>query len=331
VDKAELADKFRGALLGMAVGDALGMPAQGMSPYEVAKSFQLIDAFYPLRKKGFSAGQYTSSSQLSLVVARSIAKSKGVDKKSIEEGYSSITSPKTLPDDVRTPMKKLRSGWGEASAATSASCSFLPRMIPVGLWASVARPSDGELLKICKIVALPSHGDRSAIIAGYIIAKLVMECAYDSSALGSPYNMCESEKSLLSRVGLIVRQAESRLSEEELGNDRMWMRLQELSTKLQSNVTAQEVSGLFGQGDDARTVATVAIFCFLSAPDDFSSVMTAASLGGESAVRAAVVGGLCGAFAGDDFMPADMVEHVENSAKIGALGNMLAESLAAKE
>lgn len=331
MDKAELADKFRGALLGMAVGDALGMPAQGLSPYEVAKSFQLIDAFYPLRSKGIEAGQYTSASQLALIVARSIAKSKGVDKGSVEEGYGSISSPKTLPDDVRNPMEKLRAGYGDASAASSASCSFLPRMIPVGLWASVAKPSDGDLLRACKTVALPSHGHRAAVIAGYVVAKVVMECVRDSSSLGSPYDMCESDKSLLSRVGAVVRQAESKLSEDELGNDRMWMRLQEVGARLQAKATVQEVYGLFGQGDDARTVASVAIFCFMSAPDDFTSVMTVASLGGESAVRAAVVGGLCGAFSGDEFMPPDMVEHVENSMRIGALGNMLAGSLTAKE
>jgi ADP-ribosylglycohydrolase len=331
VDKAELADKFRGALLGMSVGDALGMPAQGMSPYEVSKSFQLIDAFYPLKRMGMQAGQYTSASQLSLVVTKSIIKSRGVDKKSVEDEYSSVTSPKNLPEDVRECMDKLRGGWGDASAAKSSSCSFLPRMIPVGLWASVARPSDGDLLRACKTVALPSHGDRSAIIAGYVIAKTVMECVSESASLGSPYEMCESEKSLLSRIALVVRQAESKLSEEEMGNDRMWMRLQEVGARLQAKSTAMEVSGIFGQGGDAKTVASVAMFCFMSAPDDFTSTMTAASMGGESAVLAAVVGGMSGAFSGDEFMPADMVEHVENSTKIGALGNMLAESLTAKD
>ncbi len=70
MEKSEVIERFRGAILGMVTGDALGMPANGMSSYETLTQYQFIDDFYPGSRFGLEAGAYTAYSQLALMAIK---------------------------------------------------------------------------------------------------------------------------------------------------------------------------------------------------------------------------------------------------------------------
>ena len=64
------ADRLAGALLGTALGDALGLPCEGMSARSIARRFQSIDRFRLLGKTGFVSDDTEQSSLIAQSLAR---------------------------------------------------------------------------------------------------------------------------------------------------------------------------------------------------------------------------------------------------------------------
>lgn len=318
---SELADKFRGALLGMAIGDALGMPADGMTPYEVIRSFQSLDGFFRRPDQGMDAGQYTSNAQMALVLAKAMSLPAGMD--GAPEQYLSMKSPKELSPGVRKSLDRLRAGLGKQSPACGASADFLPRVVPVGLWAAATKAGAGSMLRACRDAAQPTHSDKKAIISSYAVARIVMESASRSKDINSPYRLYEAGDSLLSRIASVVRDAEARLPPGEAPDDLFWMRLRDVMSMLSAHKSPLEAAAMFGTGGSTRDVVPVALFCFLRAPDDYKSCMEAANLGGLASIRASLVGGMVGAFAGEGAFPMGLRNAVENSSRITALAEAL--------
>ncbi len=80
-------DRFRGCMVGLAVGDALGMPVETMTPDEIlaATDVKGVTGFLaPLQERFHSTarlapGQWTDDTQLSLAIARSLIRKRGFD------------------------------------------------------------------------------------------------------------------------------------------------------------------------------------------------------------------------------------------------------------
>jgi ADP-ribosyl-[dinitrogen reductase] hydrolase len=68
-------EKYQGALVGLAVGDVLGMPVEGMSQEEIRERYRCVEKYIDpaadtrAGKLGLKAGQYTDDTQLAIVVA----------------------------------------------------------------------------------------------------------------------------------------------------------------------------------------------------------------------------------------------------------------------
>ena len=76
-------DKIRGMLLGIAVGDALGMPCEGWTPEQIKEAFGRITTYQsPARSghkwhSGLTPGDTTDDTQLTLAVAKALIETKG--------------------------------------------------------------------------------------------------------------------------------------------------------------------------------------------------------------------------------------------------------------
>jgi ADP-ribosylglycohydrolase len=326
VEKSEVIDRFRGAILGMVAGDALGMPANGMSSYETLTQYQLIDAFYPGSRFGLEPGAYTACSQLALMAAKVISQKGEPDRDELKKAYSGSTREDLDPHSLKAIQRLKDGGDYEEGAESSSSSSYLPRMIPAGLWASLLSPSHGELLRVCRTLSLPTHAGRPPATTGYPIARAISECIVNSEKLDSPYEMYSSDRSLLSRMIEVTRLAEDKLSADE-GGGGMWMRLREVSSRLQGGASVDEVSGLFGNEDKADSIVPVSLFIFMRSPDDARGIFKSAGLGGAASVRAALVGAMCGAFFGEEVLPEGIRSGVKNGARIAALGEKMAEKM----
>ena len=326
MEKSEVIERFRGAVLGMVTGDALGMPANGMSSYETLTQYQFIDDFYPGSRFGLEAGAYTACSQLALMAIKVISQKGEPNRDELKKAYSGSTREDFDPHSLGAITRLKDGGDYEDGAESSSSSSYLPRMIPAGLWASLLSPSNGELLRTCRTLALPTHAGRPAAITGYPIARTISECIVNSEKLDSPYELYASERSLLARMIKITQLAEDKLSPEE-GGGGMWMRLREISSRLQSGASVDEVSGLFGNEDRADSIVPVSLFIFMRSPDDARGMFKSAGLGGAASIRASLVGAMCGAFFGEEVFPEGIRSGVKNGARIAALGEKMAEKM----
>ena len=160
----QLQDRFRGALLWGAVGDAMGRPTE-------ARSWAAIRAIYgPDGVTGFHpwpgwrsgpTGTWTDDTQLTIELARTILESDGE------------------VDPVRFARRLvawLPVGRGKGRATTAAM-----RAAPVGLAWSLA-PDAGPLVRQAAISALPTHAHRVGVAGAVAIAAGVAWCVRDGDA-----------------------------------------------------------------------------------------------------------------------------------------------------
>ena len=108
----DLKDKIKGCLIGVAAGDALGMPSSMMSPEEINERFGIITTFLTapedhLIHHGMVAGEVTDDTQQTLAIADSIIETGKVDPLNIAQHLikwgedmgvfnSNIAGPSTL-------------------------------------------------------------------------------------------------------------------------------------------------------------------------------------------------------------------------------------------
>ncbi|MFH1098846.1 MAG: ADP-ribosylglycohydrolase family protein [Candidatus Uhrbacteria bacterium] len=87
IDRELLRDRFRGCMIGLAVGDALGMPVETMTREEILAATGGVGVtgyLAPLQQRFRSTarlapGQWTDDTQLSLAIARSLVRKRGFD------------------------------------------------------------------------------------------------------------------------------------------------------------------------------------------------------------------------------------------------------------
>src|SRR5690349_9241996 len=79
---AELQDRFRAAVVGFAVGDALGFPYRGLPPQSRTRLFDAADAFASRPRARFAKGQFSDDTQVMLALAESVARERRIDGKS---------------------------------------------------------------------------------------------------------------------------------------------------------------------------------------------------------------------------------------------------------
>lgn len=76
MDQERIKDKFVGCLLGLAIGDALGMPAEGKDPETIKLAHGYITDFKATHD--VEAGTYTDDIELSLIVAEHLIEQGGI-------------------------------------------------------------------------------------------------------------------------------------------------------------------------------------------------------------------------------------------------------------
>src|SRR5690606_27996105 len=74
-------DRFIGSLLGMGIGDALGMPTRGLTREEIRSHFGRVENYQPLLAEDgdmrVPAGQFTDNTELAMCLAESLVTSNG--------------------------------------------------------------------------------------------------------------------------------------------------------------------------------------------------------------------------------------------------------------
>lgn len=315
-------DRVGGMLLGCAIGDALGMPIEGIDNEQTLKALarlggikdflapqpHVLRSLRPLR-----AGCWTDDTQLTLAISDCLAEQRRLDYDAIARahvrafetlelrGWDATTKQacrRLAQGTVRTRSGKL-GGNGNAVAV---------KISPVAAWSFLRGETREELLAHCTAIGQMTHMDPRAITGAYLIGQLVRD------ALAAPKKWEPSAE----RYDELIEEAEwaESVLSRTLGHsdDPISRNLSELSDALDADpAELAELSNGATSYVCHSVPFVVALLCG-RAWEFEEGVLAAVNVGGDADSNGAMVGAVLGAAYGLRRIPkrlADKVEEVE--------------------
>jgi ADP-ribosyl-[dinitrogen reductase] hydrolase len=291
---AVVADRARGVMLGLAVGDALGAALEWDHPDQIVARFG-----GPLRdmvaSKMRQLGEWTDDTAMAVALAESLAERPGYDEGDVLARYLvwSRSAPKDIGATVRHALARARSPedarraaaeWHERSGGHSAGNGSLMRTAPIGIR---FRSDRGAIERISRAESSLTHHDP---LAGDACAFLNITIA--ELLIGKP------PPTSTSQVGQVVAAAEGMTAEQLLE-------------------PVQRQMGF------VLTTVRVAYWAAFSADGFEQAVVSAANLGGDADTNAAVTGALAGARFGASQIPQRWLEPLLDRDHISGLATRL--------
>jgi len=293
--------------LGSAVGDALGMQTEGMSPAEIKQRFNIVFDYGPgmpgSPNEKLRPGQYTDDTEQTLILARSIVEAGKFNpvlfsKKLVEHYAMIISEPGSNRGWGYTSLdscKQLQSGisWNE-SGGDSPTCGSSMRISPIGL----LYPDNSDQLERTAVESsLPTHKHPESIAGAVAVASAVSLAITNTSP-----------DIVLRTAGSLAKKYNPMLGNKIYSIEKMRY--------------MPEVSAFSAIGTSIMTkdVVPSAFYCFSKNPLDFSkAILSAINAGGDTDSIAAITGAVSGAYLGLDAIPKKWLDGLENREEIESL------------
>ena len=280
-----LADRMAGVLLGTALGDALGLPCEGMSPDRIRRRFGDLEGFGLCGSTGF----VSDDTEQSALVAQSLLRARGaIDEAERRFGWSLVGWFLRLPWGIgfatlRACLKRLIGV--RPSGVFSAGNGAAMRAAVIGVYFS----GDEAARRACgRKMAEVTHRDARGVEGALFVAEL--------AALASRSAPDADRRELFAQARMVVR-------DPILG-----AALDESRSMLSWGATTEQAAAKLGTtGYVVHTVAFAA-FCFLA--DGFepmTAIRQTIWAGGDTDSIAAIVGAWMGALHGESGLPADLL------------------------
>jgi poly(ADP-ribose) glycohydrolase ARH3 len=284
----DLQDKFRGALVGAAIGDALGAPFEGASWQDAAGLIRR-------RIDSNGAWRYSDDTQMMFAVAHSVARHGAVEPESVLAHLAQEFDPaRGYGKGVRRTIEAFRAGmpwhacafttWREGSRGNGAAA----RTAPVAL--ALAHTSDEELGDACHWAARVTHAHPEAIEGALWQCLAVRFCLFEAPDA--------SRERLLAYLEANVNGGTFETAVQRLRG-------------LGSGAPNAEVVDALGNSVLAIESVPSAWWAAIYGGDDFAGcVQSAVALGGDTDTIGAMTGALCGARFGLDAIPVSWRERL---------------------
>jgi ADP-ribosylglycohydrolase len=318
--------RAEGALLGLAVGDALGMPTQGLSPAAIRAAYGAVDRLLPAAldhpiAAGLPAGSVTDDTEQALLVAEALLDGRGrVDPADLadrlaawEERMRARGSLDLLGPSTKAAIAAVQRGVPPAEAGRAGTTNGAAmRIAPVGI---AAGPDDlPALVERVAEACLVTHDTSVAVAGASAVAAAVsagvsgaatedaVAIAVEAARLGAAAAPWVAGADVGTRIRLAVELAERTPQED-----------------LPAAIAAVVGTGLATQESVPAAFAVVAAH----PADPWAACTTAASLGGDTDTIAAMAGAIGGAVHGASGFPNEAV------ATVRAVNDLPVERLAA--
>ncbi|MHB8119764.1 MAG: ADP-ribosylglycohydrolase family protein [Methanothrix sp.] len=307
----DLLDRFRGCLLGVAVGDALGMPTEGYTAREISSKFGPVREMMPAPEghfhTGLSAGQFTDDTEETLLLAESLIESSGFSADRFAEKLTAWGAAWTLDERLnrgvgfatRSAVESMITGtpWQQSGLAIP-TCGSAMRAAPIGL----LYHTDLNIVKsYADLQSLPTHTSAAARAAAVAVA------------VGVALSLNGFSKEM------ILRNAASQASRLDayFAERLLW-----IATLL--DLKPQDALGVIRNSPLASETVPAAFYCFLKFEPQEALIM-AASSGGDTDSIASIAGSLFGAALGPSWIPESWLAALEGRQKIEDAARGLSE------
>ena len=307
----DMLDRFRGCLLGAAAGDALGMPTEGYTAYEIKSLFGTVRDMMPAPAghfhTGLQAGQITDDTEETLMLAESLIEAFGFSAARFADKLTAWGTAWTLDERLnrgvgfatRSAVENMIAGtpWQE-SGLSIPTCGAAMRAAPIGLFYH----SDLNLVRCyADLQSLPTHCSPPARAGAVAVAA------------GVALSMMDFPKEM------ILRNAASQASrlDVEFAERLLWV-----ETLL--DLRPEDALGLIRNSPLASETVPAAFYCFLKFEPEEALIM-AASSGGDTDTIASIAGSLFGAARGASWIPKRWMECLEQKERIESAARSLYE------
>ncbi|MDP2605068.1 MAG: ADP-ribosylglycohydrolase family protein [Deltaproteobacteria bacterium] len=310
MDRQQLRDKFRGALLGVAVGDSLGAPFEG-SP-GLADPLSL-----PRADKEPGQLRYTDDTHMTLGVADSLVTKQGFDGAHMAETFARNYEEEPWRGYGAGPPQVfhlLRRGipWNEAGrmlfgGSGSYGNGAAMRVTPIAL---AYYENTADMLEAARESASITHAHKLGIEGAALQAIAV------TLLLREPPELRVSGSALTEVLITHANDAGASIYVDKLRS------VKELLPK----APPFEVVSRVGHGIEAYEAVPAALYCFLKHSTSFSeAVRLAIRLGGDTDTIASMTGALSGAYLGESAIPSNWLRGLEGFERIRGLADALFE------
>lgn len=306
-------DRALGSLVGLAVGDALGMPTQLMSRAEIAADYGaivgLLDAGpHQVIAAGMRAGSVTDDTEQALLLARLLVRGGGhVDEAEFaaallewERAMAAKGSLDLLGPSTKRAVQLIASGTAPSEAGRDGSTNGAAmRIAPVG----IAVPSEplGRLVDAVVDASRVTHNTSIGLAA--------------AAAVGAAVSVGVGGGTRDESIEVGVRAADLAATRGH------WVAGAHVAQKITWAVThlrrlppdrwAGELEQVIGTDVPAQESVVAAFAIVGTASSPWEAVCLAASIGGDTDTIAAIVGAILGAERGMDSWPRGVVAQVE--------------------
>jgi ADP-ribosyl-[dinitrogen reductase] hydrolase len=300
-DPAVLRDRFRGTLLGLATGEALGAPAEFLTAEQVVEKYGVITEMIGGGVHDIAPGEVTDATEMMLCLARSLADNGGFEPEDIMARYGAWLErqPTHASLTVRAALISYRSGthWDVASrrafeilGGPTAGNGSLIRCAPVGLFYCSDAPTRHE---VSQRESTLTHFDR---LAG-------MSCAaFNDLLTAALFGDLRADLPAIARA----------FDDEDL----------RVAAVLRDTLDA-EVEEVVSSSSVLDTLQT-ALWTVLHAADFEHAVTMAVNMGNDATAAGAVTGALAGAVFGESGIPPRWLDVLAVRDEVAAVADRLA-------
>lgn len=280
-------DPLSGALLGVALGDALGLPFEGLSARRVSRRFESPDRFRLLGRTGF----VSDDTEQSALVAQALTAS---DDESVIRSFrrSMVGWFLRLPFGIggATLRSCIRMFFGARRPGVSSAGNGAA--MRAGIVGVHLRGDPDRRRRLGRSLAQLTHDDERAVQAALYVAELAAECAPEND---------ECLETLVDRARSVVTHPELAAA---------IARGRTLATS--SHPTAEQVGALGNTGFVVHSMA-LCTFCFIRfGTEPLRAIEAAIRAGGDTDTHAAIVGAWVGALHGASALPATLVARLHD-------------------
>jgi len=271
-----LKDKFIGTILGVAIGDALGAPVEGLSEEEIKNRYGKIIDFTEAPDKNLKKGEWTDDTAMTLAILEALVENGFFDVHSVIEKFLKWfnTNPKGIGNTTFNSLYFLDQGYSYDIASRMAETEYSAgngaamRVAPLALFNYKNKIEN--LVQDIIDTSFITHSNNLAI-SGAIATGLVIY-----------FNLHNNEKSKL--LNFLISEAKEFLKDEELI----------FTIKNIPNLKFQDIRN---EGYILRTLES-SLWIFLNTQSFEEAVLTAINKGDDSDTVGAITGAFAGSFYG---------------------------------
>lgn len=304
-------EKHTGALLGLAIGDALGMPLEFLTNAEILRRyhgpvthFENPHPDHP--NASLQAGQYTDDTQLALLVVETLLAKRGFNAVDYKQRFLKAKNDlRSIGRTTRHALARIERGLPETGDPESLGCGPLVRGVPLGLWYTMTHQEGAGLIADAVDAAKVTHGHPLVTSLTALVACQIAYLKDESPSNFSTEDLLDFSYRILELISCIERR-----------DSRGEMKTVLDYVKENLNQTPSRMQRMVSTTGNVSDVMRIALYSFLRNHQSFADTVTCAVMfGGDADSYGALAGAYSGALLGEKGIP-ERYDNIENRATL---------------